>query len=85
MKIKHCRQAYDGLVASFPHGNQFQHEGGKRRCRLRISPYNQGSIRHLLSWHIGPCRFPLDMGEYIMFITALIRYFVLSIGVKRSV
>ena len=52
---------------------------------FKILQYYQGSICHLLLWHIDPCRFPLDVGEYIMFIAALILYFVLSIGVKRSV
>lgn len=50
---------------------------------FKILQYYQGSICHLLLWHIDPCRFPLDVGEYIMFIAALILYFVLSIGVKR--
>ena len=57
MKIKHSRQAHDGLVASFPHGNQFQYKGGKRRCRLRMSPYNQGSIRHLFIVAYRPLSF----------------------------
>ena len=57
MKIKHSRQSHDGLVASFPHGNQFQYKGGKRRCRLRMSPYNQGSIRHLFIVAYRPLSF----------------------------
>ena len=61
MKIKHSRQAHDGLVASFPHGNQFQYKGGKRRCRLRMSPYNQGSIRHLFIVAYRPFILPLGV------------------------
>ena len=68
MKIKHSRQAHDGLVASFPHGNQFQYKGGKRRCRLRISPYNQGSIRHLFIVAYRPLSFSREVRVNIIFL-----------------
>ena len=34
----------------------------QRRCRLRISPYNQGSIRHLFIVAYRPLSFPVRCG-----------------------
>ena len=31
----------------------------------QTSGYDEGSIRHLSSWHIDPCRFPWGAGDYV--------------------
>ena len=47
----------------------------------QVSRHDQGSIRHLSSWHIDPCRFPEVRGD--MFAGQLI--LLPSLGVKQSV